>query len=175
MQSNDIWVLAHFKNFNFSPLELNILDFHFRFGHDLNSNLLASLLVDSLFDQTKLTFAKRLLHFIEVEKGRIANDFLDGCDPSVHRFFVKQVVSPLFISWEYQSKRVEHSIPIQVFWIFFLDKNANQIVHALVLVVILFLVDIQLLAEQAVPILLEFGFCSLSDHLAFKLDAIIVG
>lgn len=56
-KSDNVRVLAHLQDFDFTSLELNILNRHFLLGHDLDSNLFASLLVDTGLDQTEFTLS----------------------------------------------------------------------------------------------------------------------
>ena len=55
-----------------------------------------------------------------------------------------------------------------------LDEDSDEVVHTFVLLLGLVLVDVELLAQETVPILLELGFGGLSDHLSFELDAVLV-
>jgi hypothetical protein len=54
-----------------------------------------------------------------------------------------------------------------------LDKDTNQIVHALVLIFLSILIDIELFAEKTVPVLFKLGFCGLADHLSLDLNGIL--
>jgi hypothetical protein len=54
-----------------------------------------------------------------------------------------------------------------------LDKNTYQVVHALVLVFLPVLVNVELLSKKAVPILFELGLGSFADHLSLDLNGIL--
>ena len=66
-EANNVWMLTHFENFDFSSLKFDILHRHLPLGHDLDSHGLSALLMDSGLHKTKLTFAKRLFDLVEVE------------------------------------------------------------------------------------------------------------
>lgn len=80
-QSNDIRMLAHLENFDFSSLQLNISHCHLLLGHDLDCNVFASFLMSGGLDQTELTLTKCLLHFIVVCETGISNNLLNGLYP----------------------------------------------------------------------------------------------
>jgi len=54
-----------------------------------------------------------------------------------------------------------------------LDKNTYQVVHALVLVFLPVLVNVELLSKKAVPILFELGLGSFADHFSLDLNGIL--
>lgn len=41
--------------------------------------------------------------------------------------------------------------------------------HALVLIFLTILVNVELFTEEAIPVLFQFSLCSLADHLSFNL------
>lgn len=80
-QSDDVGVLTHFQDFDFSSLEFHVLNCHFLLAHDFNGDLLSSLLVVSGLDQSKLSFSECLFDFIKVKQVWVANHFLNSLDP----------------------------------------------------------------------------------------------
>lgn len=66
-ESDNVGMLAHFENLNFSPLQFDILNGHLLLGHDLNRDSLSSLPVDSTLYKTKFALAKSFLDFVIVE------------------------------------------------------------------------------------------------------------
>lgn len=66
-EANNVWMLTHFENFDFSSLQLNILDRHLPLGHDLDSHGLSALLVDGGLHKAELALAESLLDLIEVK------------------------------------------------------------------------------------------------------------
>jgi hypothetical protein len=57
-------------------------------------------------------------------------------------------------------------------WLVF-DEHTNQVVHALVLVLLSVLVHIEFLSKKAVPILFELGLGGFADHLSLDLNGIL--
>ena len=66
-QPNNMWMLAHFENLDFSSLQLHILHGHVFLGHDFDSNFLTSLFVNGSFDKTKLAFSEGVFDFVKVK------------------------------------------------------------------------------------------------------------
>jgi hypothetical protein len=145
-QSDDVRVLAHLEDLNFSALKLYVRDCHFLLGHDLNGNTLACLLMNTLFNKAKLSLAQGVFDVIEVIQTRVTNDFLDSLDPFLFFFKSKKVVGSDLIGWENQFEWVESSRTVQMLLWFVLDEDSNQIVHAFVFVLMLVSVDVQFLA-----------------------------
>ena len=56
-EANDVRMLTHLENFDFSSLQLDILYRHLPFGHDLYSHGLSALLMDSGLHKAKLALA----------------------------------------------------------------------------------------------------------------------
>ena len=56
-EANNVWMLAHLQNLNFTPLQFNILNGHLLLGHDLDSDRLARLLVDGGLDEAEFTLS----------------------------------------------------------------------------------------------------------------------
>ena len=56
-EANDVRMLTHLENFDFSSLQLDILHRHLPFGHDLYSHGLSALLMDSGLHKAKLALA----------------------------------------------------------------------------------------------------------------------
>ena len=82
-EANNVWMLTHFENFNFSPLQLDILHRHLPLGHDLDSHGLSALLVDSRLHKAELALAERLLDLIKVKDVRVPDDLLDRGHPTL--------------------------------------------------------------------------------------------
>lgn len=173
-EPDDVGVLAHLKDFNFPSLELDVTDSHFLLAHDLDGHQLARLLVDGGLNQAELALAQGFLDFVEVAQGGVANHFLDGFDPLLFFFLSKEVVSSDFVGREDELEGVKGGGAVQVLLRLVLDEDADEVVHALVLVLVLVLVHVELLAQEAVPVLLELGFRGLPDHLALDLHAVLV-
>lgn len=55
-----------------------------------------------------------------------------------------------------------------------LDENADQIVHALVLILLSVLIYIEFLSKEAVPVLLKFCLGSFTDHFSFDLHRVLI-
>ena len=66
-EANNVRVLAHLKNLDFSSLQFDILHRHLLFGHNFNCDGLARLLVDRGLNQAKLALSEGLLDLVEVE------------------------------------------------------------------------------------------------------------
>ena len=82
-EANNVWMLTHFENFNFSSLQLDILHRHLPLGHDLDSHGLSALLVDSRLHKAELALAERLLDLVEVKDVRVPDDLLDRSHPTL--------------------------------------------------------------------------------------------
>ena len=82
-EANNVWMLTHFENFNFSSLQLDILHRHLPLGHDLDSHGLSALLVDSGLHKAELALAERLLDLVEVKDVRVPDDLLDRSHPTL--------------------------------------------------------------------------------------------
>ena len=108
-QSDDVWMLAHLQNFNFSALKLHVRDCHFLLRHDLNSNTLACFLMNTLFNKAKLSLAQGIFDVIEVIQTRVTYDFLNSFDPFLLFFKSKEVVSSDLVGWENQFEGIESS------------------------------------------------------------------
>lgn len=67
-QTDDVGVLAHFKDLDLTSLQFYVLNGHFLFAHDLNGDALATFFVDSGLNEAKLAFAEGLLDVVEVEE-----------------------------------------------------------------------------------------------------------
>ena len=76
-EADNVRVLAHFEDLNFSPLQLDILNRHLLLGHDLNCDSFASLSVNGTLDEAKFTLAKSFLDFVVIEHVRVAGHLLD--------------------------------------------------------------------------------------------------
>lgn len=99
-QTNDIWMLTHLQNLNFSFLKFNILHSHFLLGHYFYCHCFSSLLVSSWLNQTKFTLADGLFELIKVLKICVTNNLFDDVHPSFLVLLIKQVVSPWFVARE---------------------------------------------------------------------------
>ena len=169
-KADDVRVLAHFENLDFPSLQLDVLDGHLFLAHDLDCNTLASLLVDSRFDQSEFTFSKRLFDLVVVEKVTVADSLLDSIHPLILVLLFQQVVGSWLVSRENQCERVENSRAVQVFFRVIFDENSTKIMHAFVLLLVLVFVHIELIAKQAIPVFLKLGFSGFPDHFTFELD-----
>ena len=82
-ESNNIWMLTHFQNVNFSSLLVYLDWFHVFLVYRFDGNFLSSFFVDSKFYQTELTLSKVLLEIIVVEKIRISRNSFESIEPVI--------------------------------------------------------------------------------------------
>lgn len=170
-------VLTHLENLNLATLQLHILNRHLLLGHDFNGDSLARLLVDGRLDEAELALAERLLDLVEIEDVGVTNDRFDGGHPTLLFGAVREVVASSLVGREDELEGVQHGGAVKLFLSLILDEHANERVHALVLFLAFVLVDVKLLAQEAVPILLKLGLSGLADHLTLDLNraAALVG
>ena len=72
-QTDYMRMLAHFKNFDLTSLQLNITCSHLFLGHYLYSNIFTGLFVDCGLYKTELTFTQSVLDIIEVKQVTVTN------------------------------------------------------------------------------------------------------
>jgi hypothetical protein len=161
-------MLAHFEDLNFSFLEFDIRDTHFLLAHDLDSHMLASLLMNSRLDQSELALPQGLFDVIEVEQIRVSNHLLYCSHPLVLFLQTRQVVGSGLVRREYQLEG-EQLLILKHLLRLVLQKYSDQVVHAFMLFLIFVLVDIKLLPKKTIPILLQLGLRGLSEHFSFYL------
>ena len=89
-------------------------------------------------------------------------------------FFVQKIIGSWLVAREDQAERIQNSARVKVLFWFILNKDSNQVMHALVLLFRLVLVHVKFFTEEAVPILFEFGLSCFSDHFSLKLDTVLV-
>ena len=124
-QTNYVRVLTHFKNFDFSSLQFYILHSHFLLAHDLDSDLVGSLLMNGRLDESELALAQWLLHLIEVSQRTVPNHLPDRLHPLILLFLRQQVIGARLVRWEDQLKWMQNCLGIQLFgWLFF-DKDSD--------------------------------------------------
>ena len=145
-QADYVRMLAHFKDFNLTTLELDILHGHILFRHYLDCNCLASLFVDGRFDKTKLAFSKSFVDLVVVKHVSVSDDIFDCIQPFYLFLFACEIIRTGFVWRKDQFERVQDSCAIQLFLSLILYEHTNQTVHTLVLLLFLVLVDVKLFA-----------------------------
>jgi hypothetical protein len=111
-QTDDVRVLTHLQDFYLTTLKLNISDGHLLFGHDLDSDVLAGLLVYGGLNEPELALAECLLDVVEVGEGGVPDDLLHGLDPPQLLIEALEVVGARLRGREDQGERIEDCLVV---------------------------------------------------------------
>ena len=74
-ESDNVWVLTHFKDLNLTALKFYVLDGHLFLGHDFNCDSFARFFMNCRLDKSKFSFAKSIVYLIIIKHISISNDF----------------------------------------------------------------------------------------------------
>lgn len=153
---DDVRVLGHLQHFNFTAL-LKYLDLlHVLLLHHLNGYLLARFLMRSELDKTELTFSEGILQIVEPEDVSHADSFLEQLQPGVAFSLRSEVQDARLARWEDDLAGVEPLLSVwTAFHVNVLDENIGQTVHDAVLLVRRGPVEVDLVAGEHAPVLLE--------------------
>lgn len=171
-QSDNVWVLAHLKHFNFSLLQLEFVHLHTLLIDNLDCNLDTSLLVSCQSDLSELALAQSLLNIIEVLKRSITYGFLNNFNPFISLRLSNQVVYSGLILREEEFKWIEGnllSIMINNLSLLTLYVHSSKRMHAFMLFIVLLAIAVELFAQETEPVAFELSLWSLAHHFSLVL------
>jgi len=103
VKTNNIGMLTHFKNLNFSFQKLHVFQGKVFFLNNFYSYVLARLFVWCSFHQTILAFSKRFFKVIEIMQVCISNSFFYFIYPLVSLLLSFEVINSTFV-WKDKHK-----------------------------------------------------------------------
>ena len=123
-------MLAHFQNFDFSPLLEYFCAVHVLLLHLLNSHLVTRLLVLREFNLPELTFSEGLPQFVEIEEVGVPDDVEDGFAPFLAVRGVLEVQNPRLVGGNEYFEGVQLLLGFCIYLLLqLLDKGAHQTMH----------------------------------------------
>lgn len=115
-------MLANLEHLDLPLKQLQVFDAQILLFDDFYGNFLLGTFMDTLFNDTVLTFAQCLADFIEVVQVIVANCVLYRIRPFYFLFLRLKVVNAPFI-WEDQHERPHHRAVLVQMLSFVLDED----------------------------------------------------